>query len=163
MAAIAMYTFDLSLITIDALPEENFYHRLNHALRLRDPAFLQEGKAYLHYLMKGLESLPSYTWAEGGWLWRGVSAEGRDRVVEQYTEMRQVCCSISMRAVCCNGFLAGLHIPLSCYGMHSTIYMANVSGEGHDTKQCPLALDEDPAKTVPKLHLRGVLLLRYGR
>ncbi len=85
-----MYTFDLSLITPDCMPEDNFYHRLNNALRRRDPAFLREGRAYMYYLMKGLESLPAYSVDTGSWLWRGVSAEGRNRVVEHYTEMRQV-------------------------------------------------------------------------
>jgi hypothetical protein len=85
-----MYTFDLSLITLESSPENNFYHRLNQALRRRDPAFLREGSAYMYYLLKGLEALPAYTLNSGCWLWRGVSAEGRNRVVEHYTEMRQV-------------------------------------------------------------------------
>jgi hypothetical protein len=85
-----MYTFDLSLITLESSPENNFYHLLNQALRRRDPAFLREGSAYMYYLLKGLEALPAYTLDTGSWLWRGVSAEGRNRVVEQYTEMRQV-------------------------------------------------------------------------
>ncbi len=91
VAAIIMYTFDISLLTPESKPEDNFYHRLNSALRRRDPAFLSEGSAYMYYLMRGLESLPPYTGEVGGWLWRGVSAEGRDMVVQEYTLMRQVC------------------------------------------------------------------------
>jgi hypothetical protein len=80
-----MYTFDLSLVALGHSPEDNFYHRLNCSLRCRDPAFLREGREYMHYLMEGLKSFPAYTPEEDGWLWRGVSAEGRDRVVTQYT------------------------------------------------------------------------------
>jgi hypothetical protein len=90
LAAIAMYTLDLCIITPSSLPEDNFYHLLNRALRRRDPNFLREGRNYMYYLMRGLEALPAYTSEAGGWLWRGVSATGRQRVVKEYTLMRQV-------------------------------------------------------------------------
>ncbi len=44
----------------------------------------------MYYLMQGLESLPAYTGEVGAWLWRGISEEGRDRVVQESTLMRQV-------------------------------------------------------------------------
>jgi hypothetical protein len=86
-----MYTFDICLINTGCAPEDNFYFLLNNALRRRDPAFMKEGRAYMYYLMLGLESLPAYSGEAGGWLWRGISAEGHDRVVQEYTPlMRQV-------------------------------------------------------------------------
>lgn len=87
-----MYTFDLSLITTNFAKGDNFYFRLNVALRRRDPSFLREGQAYMYYLMHGLESLPAFKFSgkEGNYLWRGVNSNGRDRVVQEYSLMRQV-------------------------------------------------------------------------
>jgi hypothetical protein len=94
LAAIAMYTFDLNLIIPDSKPEDNFYHRLNIALRRREPSLMREGRAYMFYLMRGLESLPAFRFTgealEGGYIWRGVNEQGRNRVLQEYTLMRQV-------------------------------------------------------------------------
>jgi hypothetical protein len=90
IAAIVMYTFDICLINSGCTPEDNFYFLLNNALRRRESAFIKEGGDYMYYLMVGLESLPAYTGEAGGWLWRGISAEGRDRLEQECTLMRQV-------------------------------------------------------------------------
>ncbi len=37
LAAIIMYTFDLSLVVLDSKPEDNFYFRLNQAPSLPPP------------------------------------------------------------------------------------------------------------------------------
>jgi hypothetical protein len=83
-----MYTFDMCVIDPGFTPEENFYFLLNKALRRREAAFIRDGSAYMYYLMRCLESLPPYT---GTWLWRGISAVGRDRVVQvSSVHLRQV-------------------------------------------------------------------------
>jgi hypothetical protein len=88
IAAVVMYTFDMSIIDAGFLPEENFYFLLNNAMRCREEAFIRDGSAYMYYLMRCLESLPAYT---GDWLWRGISAQGRDRMVQEASvHLRQV-------------------------------------------------------------------------
>ncbi len=88
LAALVMYTFDLSLVDMSAAHEGNFYHRLNGALRRRDPVALSACRPYLWYLMRGLEALPSPT--GGAWLWRGVGPEGRALVEANYTLGRKL-------------------------------------------------------------------------
>jgi hypothetical protein len=83
-----MYTFDLSLVDLTMAHEDNFYHRLNGALRRRDPVALTACRPYLWYLMRGLEALPSPS--GGGWLWRGVGPDGRDLVTANYTLGRKL-------------------------------------------------------------------------
>lgn len=88
LAAIVMYTFDLSLVDITAPPQGNFYHCLNGALRRRDPVALSACRPFLWYLMRGLEALPSPT--GGAWLWRGVGPDGRELVEANYTLGRKL-------------------------------------------------------------------------
>ena len=88
LAAIVMYTFDLCSVDLKTLPEDNFYFRLNELLRKRDPKMLRECSDYLHYLLKGLESLPSYR--SDKFLWRGVDPKGREIVLKNYTLSKRV-------------------------------------------------------------------------
>jgi hypothetical protein len=75
LAAIVLYTFDLSILFKGYAAEENFYFRLNKVLQKRDAGDIQKCTEYLHYLMKGLEALPAYTPEDRkqGFLWRGVN------------------------------------------------------------------------------------------
>ena len=84
LAAIVMYTFDVNAVHIGSKPPDNFYHKLNSVLRTRDPSKLQMCSDYLHYLHKGLESLPSYGLPADSFLWRGVDYRQRATFLERY-------------------------------------------------------------------------------
>jgi len=86
--AIVMYTFDLCLLTPDYSKKQCWYFALNLRLRKRDKAFLQVGHGYLYYLMTGLTRLKPYGDGIGGILWRGIDAEGSERVLREYTDGR---------------------------------------------------------------------------
>ena len=93
LAAVAIYTFDLSLLSPAAPPEDNFDWRLNERLRQRDPRALHECQASLHYLMAALQALPSYGAAAGAAgvvVWRGVPREARGALADNYRLGRRV-------------------------------------------------------------------------
>lgn len=92
LAAIVLYTFDLSILFKGYAAEENFYFRLNKVLQKRDAGDIQKCTEYLHYLMKGLEALPAYTPEDRkqGFLWRGVNSLGRSDLLLNYKQGRQV-------------------------------------------------------------------------
>jgi hypothetical protein len=88
LAAIVLYSFDLSLLDPTAPRENNFYFRLNKVMQERNPVKIKKCEPYLYYLMKGLEALPPV--GADVIVWRGVSREGRDELLKHYIMGRRV-------------------------------------------------------------------------
>mmetsp|Transcript_30984 Transcript_30984/g.83182 ORF Transcript_30984/g.83182 Transcript_30984/m.83182 type:complete len:292 (-) Transcript_30984:456-1331(-) len=86
--AIAMCTLRPDLDDHTKSPDDNFFFKLNDALR-RQLEVVQRhdgvGRDFMYFLMKGLEDLPPFSNSGAeSIVWRGVSAEGAVKVLTNY-------------------------------------------------------------------------------